>query len=85
MRSGLNEQPEVLAKSVFQAREFTLPGGPIVSDELKDRYQGRLVAFSTTDNRANWGDSGAALTRRELSEKMKPLICGKDYYVHAIE
>lgn len=58
---------------------------PVVTDELKQRYQGQLVAFSLEDGSAKWGDAGAAKTRRELSAKMSPLQCSKDYFVHAIE
>ncbi len=69
----------------FKGLVIRQAGNPVVTQELQHKYAGQFVAFSISDNKPQWGEKGAALTRKELSEKMDPLKNGVDYYAHSIE
>lgn len=69
----------------FKALAMGTAPSPVITDVLRSKYLNHFVAFSLGTNCPEWGDKGAAKTRLELSTKMAPLVCGTDYYVHAIE
>lgn len=58
---------------------------PVITAETKSNFKNQFVAFSIKSDMPEWDTIGAATTRSALSNQMKPLVCGVDYYVHPIE